>query len=315
VIAQLYPYSGGRNVDGVIAVDIVAVSELLDITGPVVTSGGTTLDTRNAADFLLNGQYAFDDRPGRADLLQEVARAVVDDLLRGTLPPPRQTIDVLGPMVEQGRLVGWAARPDEQSLFATVGFDGAWPDGADGDVVAVAFNNAAGNKLDYFLRARASYDVVVDAATSSATGTVLVELENRPPPTPQPDYVMENLVGLPRGYNQTWVSVYTRVPATGLTVDGQTVPWDAETEAGFFVASTFVTMAPGDIPAIEVTLDGAVDLTDDGYRLTVWSPPTARVTPVTASVEVRQSDGSTTSGTVESDSGASSLLIPLVEPD
>jgi hypothetical protein len=315
VIAQLYPYSGGRNVDGVIAVDIVAVSELLDITGPVVTSGGTTLDTRNAADFLLNGQYAFDDRPCRADLLQEVARAVVDDLLRGTLPPPRQTIDVLGPMVEQGRLVGWAARPDEQSLFATVGFDGAWPDGADGDVVAVAFNNAAGNKLDYFLRARASYDVVVDAATSSATGTVLVELENRPPPTPQPDYVMENLVGLPRGYNQTWVSVYTRVPATGLTVDGQTVPWDAETEAGFFVASTFVTMAPGDIPAIEVTLDGAVDLTDDGYRLTVWSPPTARVTPVTASVEVRQSDGSTTSGTVESDSGASSLLIPLVEPD
>lgn len=315
IIAQLYPASGGRDVDGVIAVDIVAVSQLLDITGPVVTSNGVTVDADNAADFLMNGQYTVDDRPGRADLLEEVARAVIDDLLGGTLPSPRETLDALGPMVDQGRLVAWADRPEEQSIFETVGLDGAWPDTAEGDVVTVAFNNAAGNKLDYFLRARATYDVVVDAPTSSATGTVLVELENRPPPTPQPDYVMENLVDLPRGYNQTWVSVYTRVRPTGLTVDGQTVPWDAEQEAGFFVSSTFVTMAPGDIPAIEVTLDGAVDLTDEGYLLTLWSPPTARVTPVAASVEVRRPDGSTTRATVESDSGAESLLVPLTEPD
>ncbi len=92
-------------------------------------------------------------------------------------------------------------------------------------------------------------------------------------------------------YNRTWVSIYTRVRPTGLTVDGQSVPWDAETEAGFFVASTFVTMAPGDIPTIEVTLDGAVELADEGYRLTLWSPPIARETPVTASVEVRHPDG------------------------
>ena len=315
VIAQLYPYSGGRAVDGVFAVDVIAVSQLLDITGPVVTSDGVTLDADNAAAFLLNEQYGFSDRPDRRDLLEEVARTVVDELLGGSLPAPRKTLDVLGPMVEQGRLSAWAAASDEQALFETIGLDGGWPDTVEGDAVAITFNNAAGNKLDYFLRARAHYDVVVDASTATTTGTVLVELENRPPPGRQPDYVMNNLVDLPRGYNRTWVSIYTRVPPTDLTVDGESVPWDSETEAGFFVSSTFVTMAPGDIPAIEVTLDGSVELPDDSYQLTLWSPPTARVTPVTANIEVRRPDGSVTQAEAESRSGSTSIVVPLSEPE
>jgi hypothetical protein len=311
VIAQLYPHSGGGTIDGVFTLDVVAVSRLLDITGPVVTSEGVTLDSNNAADFLLNGQYRSRDRPERADLLEEVSEAVIDELLGGTLPSPRATMDALGPMVEQGRLVGWAADSEEQALFEAAGLGGRWPDSAEGDAVAVAFNNAAGNKLDYFLRARAHYEAVVDQATSSLTGTVVVEMENRPPPDPQPDYVMNNVIDLPRGHNRTWVSIYTRVRPTSMTVDGRPVSWDAETEAGFFVASTFVTMAPGDIPTIEVTLDGPVELTEEGYRLTLWSPPIARETPVTASVEVRHPDGATSEATAESLGGASSVLVPL----
>ncbi len=309
VIAQLYPYSGGRPIDGVFATDVIAVSRLLEITGPVTTSAGVTLDADNAAAFLLNRQYQGSDRPDRKDLLEEVARHVVDDLLGGSLPSPGETIDVLGPMVQQGRLVGWAAAAEEQALFETVGLVGGWPDSAEGDAFAVAFNNTTGNKLDYFLRARAHYDVVVDATTSTLAGTVLVELENRPPPSPQPDYVMENPVGLPRGHNRTWVSVYTRAPITAMTVDGRSVPWDNESEAGFFVASTFVTMAPGDTPAIELTLDGPVELVDGEYHLELWSPPTARITPVTAAVEVRHLDGPITTATAESRAGAASLVV------
>ncbi len=315
VIAQLYPSSGGRELDGVFAVDVTAMSRLLSITGPVVTTAGVTLDADNAEEFLLNGQYGFSDRPGRADLLEEVAQTVVDKLLGGSLPPPRAMLEALGPMVEEGRLVGWAAADDEQALYETIGLDGGWPDSAEGDAVAVAFNNSAANKLDYFLRARATYDMVVDAATSTASGTMTVELENRPPPKPQPDYVTANGIGLPRGHNRTWVSIFTRVAPTGLTVDGKAVPWDAETEAGFFVSSTFVTMAPGDLPVIEVTLEGPVDLANDAYDLTIWAPPTAKVTPLTANVEVRQLDGSISRATQESLSGAATLVVPLAEPD
>jgi hypothetical protein len=315
VIAQLYPHSGGRPIDGVFTIDVVAVSRLLEITGPVVTSDGVTLDSDNAAEFLLNGQYGSRERPERADLLEEVSEAVIDELLGGTLPSPRATMDALGPMVEQGRLVGWATDREEQALFEAAGLGGRWPDSADGDAIAVAFNNAAGSKLDYFLQASTHYEAVVDQATSSLTGTVVVEMENRPPPSPQPDYVMNNMIDLPPGYNRTWVSIYTRVRPTDLTVDGREVPWDGETEAGFFVASTFVTMAPGDTPTIEVTLDGDVELTDEGYRLTLWSPPIAREAPVTASVEVRHPDGAVSRTTGESLGGASSVTVPLAGND
>jgi hypothetical protein len=310
IIAQLYPNSGGRDVDGVFFADIVAVSRLLDLTGPIITSAGITLDVDNAVEFLMNGQYQVADRPERIDLLEEVARAVIDELLVGSLPPPRELLDTFGPMVEQGRVAGWAAASGEQSVFETIGLAGGLPDPAAGDAVAVTFNNAIGNKLDYFLRARAHYDTVVDAATSSVAGTVLVEIENREPSGPQPDFVMNNVSGLPRGYNRTLVSIYTRSPATDLNVDGEPVPWDAGQEAGLFVSSVFVTLEPGATAAIEVRVDGRTEL-DDGYRLALWSPTTASTTPVTATIEMRRPDGTAVRTTHESLAGTSTVVVPV----
>ena len=291
VIAQLYPNSGGRALDGVFVADITTVTRLLDITGPVATSAGVTLDADNGEEFLMNGQYGVGDRPERIDLLEDVSRTVIDELLGGSLPPPQDLIDMLGPMVEQGRLAGWAAEPDEQSLFESIGLTGGFPDDEAGDVFAVTFNNSIGGKLDYFLRARANYDAVVDAETSSVTGTIVVELENREPPRPQPDFVMDNSLGLPRGYNQTWVSIYTRVRRPPqLTVDGQDGAVGGERGGRALRGGVFVTMAPGDIRTIEVDVDGPIDL-DEGYQLALWSPLTARPTPVTATVEIRGAAG------------------------
>jgi hypothetical protein len=312
VIAQLYPNSGGRAVDGVFVADIKTVTQLLDITGPVATTAGVTLDADNGEAFLLNGQYEVSDRPERIDLLEDVSRKVIDELLGGSLPPPQDLIDTLGPMVEQGRLAGWAAETDEQSLFETIGLTGGFPVDTAGDVFAVTFNNSIGGKLDYFLRARASYDAVVDAETSSVTGTIVVELENREPPGPQPDFVMSNSLGLPRGYNQTWVSVYTSSPATSLSVDGQAVDWEASEEVGLFVAGVFVTMEPGQIRTIEVDVEGTTDL-DDGYQLALWSPLTALRTPVTATVEIQGAPASPIEATLESTAGPATLVVPLVE--
>lgn len=312
VIAQLYPNSGGRSVDGVFMADVRTVTQLLDITGPVATTAGVTLDADNGEAFLMNGQYGIGERPERVDLLEDVSRSVIDELLGGSLPPPQDLIDTLGPMVEQGRLAGWAVEPDEQSLFETLGLAGRFPDEEAGDVVAVTFNNSIGGKLDYFLRARVDYDAVVDAETSSVAGTIVVELDNHEPPGPQPDFVMENSLRLPRGYNQTWVSVYTSSPATSLTVDGRAVDWEASEEVGLFVAGVFVTMGPGQMRTIEVAVDGTTDL-DEGYRLALWSPLTARGAPVTATVEIQGAPASPIDATLESTAGPATLVVPLVE--
>ena len=310
VVAQMFPAGGGAEIDGFIAIDILAVSQLLEFAGPVTTSDGTTLTTESAPDFLLYEQYQVTDRPERTNLLEEVARHVLDRLLKEPLPPAVDLLDALGPMIEQGRLVGWSAHPAEQALFELSGFAGGLPDPGFGDGVAVTFNNAAGSKIDYFLRARARYDVVVDADTGSATATMLLEMENRAPPQGEPDYVIGNLVDLPTGTNRTWTSVYTRLPVEEVRLDGEVIPTESGIEAGYFTTSMFVTMAPGQIVALEFDMEGPVDLRN-GYHLVVHSPPTASTTPVSAEVTVGTRDDAVATGSVVTEIGSERLVVPL----
>jgi hypothetical protein len=163
----------------------------------------TTADGRNvvtadtAAEFLLHDQYDIAEKFERVDALEEFSTAVVDRLLGAPLPSPIDLIDALGPMVDQGRLTGWAARGSEQDLFARIGLSGTLP-APDGDGLAITFNNAAGSKIDYFLAAEASYTVTADAATNTAAAQLVVSLTNTAPSAGEPDYVIGNLIGLPR---------------------------------------------------------------------------------------------------------------------
>ena len=310
VVAQMYPAGGAEEIDGFVAIDIVAVSQLLQFTGPATTSDGTTLTVESAPDFLLYEQYRITDRPERTTVLEEVARHVLDRLLTEPLPPTAELFDVMGPMIEQGRLVGWSAHPDEQALFETSGFAGGLPDPGTGDGVAVTFNNAAGSKIDYFLRARAGYDVTVDADAGSATATMLLEMENLAPPEGEPQYVIGNMVDLPLGSNRTWTSVYTRLPVDEVRLDGEVIPTQSGTEAGYFTTSMLVTTASGQNVALEFDMSGPVDLRN-GYQVVVHSPPTVALTPVSAQVTVRGLNDAVATGSVTTEIGSERLYVSV----
>lgn len=290
VAAQLYPQSGGTEIDGWFALDIEAVSALLEFTGPVDTDFGVTLDTDNAADFLMHGQYTEDDRAERQDMLSEVSSTVLDRLLSNPLPEPSVLFDVMGPMVEQGRIVGWAQRPDEQELLEWTGLAGGLPDPGTGDGVAVTFNNAIGNKIDYYLETRAHYSVEVDADDSTAHANLYVELHNGASVEGEPLYVVGNEFEMPLGTNRTLVSMYTRLPVDEVRLDGEPVLFDTGVEAGYVVTSIFVVLDSQQTRALSVDLSGSVDLTE-GYRLSLHSPPTANPTVVSADVAVVDGTG------------------------
>ena len=118
-------------------------------------------------------------------------------------------------MVDQGRFAGWAARASEQDLLEQIGLNGTLPTlgiDADSDALAVAFNNAAGNKIDYYLDAAGSYTVTADAVTGTVSGELVIELANSAPATGEPKIVIGNAIGLPDGSNRTWVSVFSAAP-------------------------------------------------------------------------------------------------------
>ncbi|MGB0112640.1 MAG: DUF4012 domain-containing protein, partial [Ilumatobacteraceae bacterium] len=93
-IANLYPQSGGGELDGVFLMDVYTLARFLEFTGPIAlpdgqsVDGATTVTADTAAKFLLKSQYDVTKVDTRTDALEDFSRSVVDTLLAGTLPPP-----------------------------------------------------------------------------------------------------------------------------------------------------------------------------------------------------------------------------------
>jgi hypothetical protein len=255
-----------------------------------VVDGQTTVSADNAASFLLHGQYELTETQERIDVLEEFSRSVIDTLLSGTLPPPTDLADTLGPMVDQGRFTGWAARADEQAALEQMGMSGTLPAPATGDAVAIAFNNLAGNKIDFYLDAAAAYEVTADASAGNASARLEVTLTNNAPANGEPNYVIGNLIDLPDGYNRTWVSVFTKLPVTDTKLDGVAVEVEPGAERGYFVTSAFVALAPGGSATLTFDMDGVIDVAD-GYELMVRTPPTVAPTPIVVDATWISPDG------------------------
>lgn len=281
VISELYPQSGGQQLDGVFAMDVYTIAALMQITGPVdVPSAGVSVTPENAIEFLLHDQYLqIQDTPQRVDALELVAKTTIDRLLTSDLPGPVDMAELLAPYVSERRLMGWSPVPAEQAVMTTLGADGALPVPGTGDAAAVVINNAGNNKIDYYLDGRMAYDVTTGADTT-VRATLTIDLTNTAPAEGEPNYVIGNSYGLPTGTNYVYVTGYGALPIRSATVDGVTVPFRSSVEAGLNVASLFVQIPPGGGTTIVFELEGQVADPAAFTRTVEWrSPPSVRPMP------------------------------------
>jgi hypothetical protein len=295
VIAQLYPQSGGVEVDGVIAMDVRVLAQLLEFTGPIdLDAAGRSLDQWNATRFLLNEQYQLTDIDERTDLIEDASRRVVDELLTGALPPPLDIVAALGPLVEEGRLLAWMADRDEQAMVERAGLAGTLPDATSvpvDDAVAVVYNNAIGNKIDYYLESSVSYSGAVNLTEGTVTSQLDITLTNTAPSDGQPIYVIGNPLDEAIGTNRTWVSAFGGFDASAVLLDGQPVASTSGIEAGYRTTSVVVRLSAGESRVVTMRFTGTFDASD-GYALLVRSPPTANPVSVLVDLDVHE-DGET----------------------
>ena len=112
VFAQLYPASGGREIDGAIAVDVESIARFLELTGPIQVEGpdGTIqLTSSDAVQYLLRDQYTEIADPAVRDaVLEAITTQLINDVFSGDLPGPRALAATLGPAMAQGRVVVWS---------------------------------------------------------------------------------------------------------------------------------------------------------------------------------------------------------------
>ena len=284
VISELYPQSGGKNLDGVFAMDVETVSALLEFAGPVTVEGrDEPLTSENAVEFLLHDQYvaySFDDR---IDRIESVTRQALDQILAGELPPPNIVANRLGPMVAQGRLTGYSPDPDVQELFARIGMSGTFACAKTVDCFAVTIDNASGSKIDYFLDLKVDYSVEVARNSNEVKGTVSIAASNSSPSSGLPDYIIGNLVGLPRGFNRMLISIHSRLGYVRSTDPTDNLDWWYSSEQGHNVSSVYVDVPPGETVNLTVELGGSLDLSN-GYSLTVRNP--AAVRPWSTKIEL-----------------------------
>lgn len=273
VIAELYPQSGGRSLDGVFAMDPYVIASLLELMRPIqIPSTDQELNADNVVDFLLRDQYLIDTRAERVDVLEEVFEITIERILTGALPNATRLAYSLGDVARQGRLVGWSAHPEEQALFEAVNISGSLPELDGGDGVAVVLNNAAANKLDVYLERQLKYRATVDPITGQVDGRLQLTLTNKVPATGVPELVIGNLIDQPRGTSRSIVSFYTALPVLSASRDGEPLTLVPGREQGWRTAMAPVSLPPGGSTTIVLTLAGQLNLTS-GYALSTRPQP------------------------------------------
>lgn len=277
VIGQLYPQSGGSEVDGVISLDPYALAALLKFTGPIDVAGyDEPLTSRNAAEVLLREQYLTfgdDDDSLRKDLLIDASKLTFDKLTSGSLPGPKQLADVLGPMVRERRLQLAATDGSEQALFESIGADGALPSPAHGDVFMVAHQNFGNSKIDAYLERSVRYRAEINPQTGAISSTATITLRNTAPANGLPRIIIGNSRGEPPGTNLMNLSIYSPFGLRSARLDGNDLPMVRSTEAGLSVYSSQLNVPPRSTRTLTVRLRGGLDLSDGRYGLTVVPQP------------------------------------------
>lgn len=159
VVAAMLTRHGITDLDGVVVVDAVALSDVLEITGGV-TVAGKAIDADNVLDQVLHESYREfqtpDSRDERVSFQGEIAKAVFESLTEQEVSPA----DLADALLTAGKgrhLLLWGADQALQAVWSDLGLDGA----LDERGLLIAFQNYGADKMDWYLRPQASMDAIL----------------------------------------------------------------------------------------------------------------------------------------------------------
>jgi hypothetical protein len=191
--ARMWQARTGETVDGVIALDPIALRALVRASGPVQVDG-KTIDASNVINELLLQQYldfhGGDTGPDqqamsneeRREYSSQVARAIIDqlDVVGWDLP---ELANDLSAAAEGRHILAWSSKPEQQRAWQAVGVAGR----LQRDSVLVGLSNRSGNKLDQFLKLHA--DVTHRSVDDGTEVTLRIRVENRTPAEGLNDFI------------------------------------------------------------------------------------------------------------------------------
>jgi len=249
---SLWAQQSGVNVDGVIAIDPVALSYILGAVGSVTMPDGERVTKDNVVELTESTLYSRfpTDQTARKQYLQDVASEVVKKITVH-IESPRQLLEALGKAVGEGRIAVWSSSPAEQQLLEETPLAHVVPNDP-APYAGVVINNLGGNKLDYYLKRSIEYSA--DACEGDTRkSTITIRLTNTAPDGPLPDYVASS-PGLPElpyavpsgaSVSSVLLLATTNAKLASAIADGRRVPVFTGTERGHPVFEVQVIIKRG----------------------------------------------------------------------
>ncbi|WP_194420379.1 DUF4012 domain-containing protein [Microbacterium abyssi] len=154
IIQAMWERERGATVDGVLSLDPVALSYLLNATGPVELPTGDELTSENAVQLLLNEVYLRYENSAHQDAFFAAAAAAVFSSLTAGATEPAALVSALGRAGDEDRLMIWNAAAEEQSILDGTTLQGSL---ASTDPSSTEFgvylNDGTASKMDYYMEA------------------------------------------------------------------------------------------------------------------------------------------------------------------
>ncbi len=287
--ARMAAKATGLRIDGVIAMDQVAVARALGPREVRVPEYPGTIRGADLVDVVSHDQYLLPYRMQIEFPAQLVAAGWPKILDPSSLQTSLRTF---GESLRQKRIQLWLSRRDLERELRGLGWDGG-VHVRNGDYLYVADNNVAGNKVDYYGRVSMHYRVTIDPS-GDADSTLEVTLTNESPEgLPWLIAGKSHRVG---GYAINRALMLSLVPERARLVDALPetgLPDHAEAGAKVFARTVKVRAGRSVTMRLRYTIDRVVTPTAGGklYRLTIQHQP--MLDPAHLTVTVTLPEGTT----------------------
>lgn len=249
----------GQQLDGAMALDPIALSYVLKVTGPVTLPNGEKITADNVVPITLSSSYErfAGDNEARKVYLQAIAKAVVEQLADAK-SNSGDVLEALGRGVHERRIMIYSTHPEEQQVLESTNLGHQISD-TESPYLQVALGNASGNKVDYYLKRDITYRAG-DCSGDTRESTVTVKLTNTLDDMSLPDYVIGSMgtrLKVPKGTSLTNVEMLTTKGAVvkEISVDGQTPMYVEQPLHGRPYLSTMVRIPPGETVTVTLKLD------------------------------------------------------------
>jgi hypothetical protein len=275
--STLLKVATGIQVDGVIAIDPVAIARMMGNRSVRVPAYPEPLTGQNLVAAVENRQY-FLSKDQQGQFPGQLVRAAWKILQN---PHPfLQTIKQYELTLQEKHMQIWSSTTDEEDLLHRLGWDGAIRPNQ-GDYFYFADNKINGGKVDFYTHIR-----VTDSVTVSASGSIRsqnrIELVNNTPPQ-----LPLSVVG-PRRYalNRALITLYT--PVSSRLNSSYGPEFAPHVERGTHVFAGYASALPGfpGVVGFDYSIPGAIFMEGGQhiYQLTIQHQPLLYPIDLTVSV-------------------------------